>query len=468
MPRLGPRRPGLLVTLLAGGIAAGLTLTALPGSAVDAPGTQRTDTLFPGQGNTGYDVQHYDVRLSYVPATDRVSAQVTLTARSRARLDSFHLDYDGPRLTGVTVDGRRAMVRRSGTELVVTPARPVASGHRFTARVSYAGTPQRLQDQDGSFEGWLRTGDGAITLNEPIGALTWLPSNNTPADKATYRFTLSTPRGYRAVANGALVSERVGETRTTSVWSVREPMATYLATVGFGRYRVTTGTYRSVDGRSIPLRSYVDAGETPGSTTRLPEVLSTLEGWFGPYPFASAGSVVDDADVDYALETQTRPFYPPGFADVLTVVHETAHQWFGDSLTVRDWHDLWLAEGFATYAEWLWTGSHGGRTPQQEFDRRYAKPADDPLWSPAPRRFTEPGQLFGDPVYQRGAMTLQALRTRIGDADFAALLKAWPRERRHGSVTTAQFERLAERISGQDLTTLFRDWLDTDGRPSGY
>jgi aminopeptidase N len=177
--------------------------------------------------------------------------------------------------------------------------------------------------------------------------------------------------------------------------------------------------------------------------------------------------VVDNADVGYALETQTRPFYP-GSVGTATLVHETAHQWYGDSVSLRDWHDIWLAEGFATYAEWLWSGAHGGRTPAEKFDDLYATPGSDDLWHPAPTEFTDPADLFGSPSYNRGAMTLQVLRERVGGQDFFAILRAWAKAHRHGTATTAQLVALAERISGEQLDELFHDWLELDGRPSGY
>ena len=176
----------------------------------------------------------------------------------------------------------------------------------------------------------------------------------------------------------------------------------------------------------------------------------------------------DDARVGNALETQTRPFYPPGGASTSTVVHETAHQWFGNSVTLTDWHDIWLAEGWATYAEWLWSGAHDGRTPREHFDALYARGADDDLWSPAPTEFTDPADLFGEPVYSRGAMTLVVLRREIGSRDFKRLGRKWAAKHAYDNVTTRDFERLAEKVSGERLDDLFDDWLRLDGKPEGY
>jgi len=458
-PRANAARPRAAVAGLAAlGVAVGL---AAPAGAVTP------ETLFPAQGNPGYDVRHYDVRLAYAPATNHVAAVATLRATAPDRLASFHLDLSGLTVSAVTVDGRPATWTRRGHELVVTPRRAVDGD--FTAAVRYAGVPREHTDADGSTEGWVRTHDGATALGEPVGAMTWLPSDNTPADKATYAFHLRVPRGFQAAANGDLVRRATHAGHTTWDWRATDPMSTYLATVSFGHFDVHRSATTSVDGSRIPIWSFVDPTSKPTTRARalLPKVIAFEEKRFGAYPLTSAGMIVDDADVGYALETQTRPFYPGGL-DTPTLVHEMAHQWYGDSVTLTDWHDIWLAEGFATYAEWLWDGAHGGRTPARHFDALDAKPADDALWHPAPTEFTDSADLFGAPEYNRGAMTLQVLRERVGAAHFARILRAWAAEHRHGSVRTADFVALAERVSGQDLGTLFHDWLRLDGKPAGY
>lgn len=450
-------------TLLGSTLLAGpLVVTATAAAAAPAP-----DTLFPTQGNPGYQVRGYDVTLGYAPATNHLTARAVIHATAYDALRSFHLDLAGMRVGAVTVDGRRATWSRHGHELVVTPARTVEG--RFTARVTYAGTPREHTDPDGSTEGWVRTSDGAVALGEPVGAMTWLPSDNTPGDKATYTFRVTAPAGYQVAANGDLAARRRHGARTTWVWKERDPMATYLATVAVGHFDVARSSTTSVDGRTIPLWSFTDptTGSSQAARAALPAVIRFEEKRFGAYPFSSAGILVDDADVGYALETQTRPFFP-GSVGTSTLVHEMAHQWYGDSVTLRDWHDIWLAEGFATYAEWLWDAAHGGRTPAEHFDDLYATPAADDLWHPAPTRFTDPADLFGTPVYARGAMTLQALRERVGSDHFFAILRAWAAAHRHGNARTAQLVALAERISGQDLGSLFHDWLEVDGRPGGY
>lgn len=456
---------GVLRPLLAAAVVAGAGL--LPLQAAQAG----PDTLFPEMGNGGYDVRLYGLDLRYEPGTNQAVATVRVRATATRTLETVPLDYAGPRVTAVAVDGVAATWDREAEDLVVTPGRPVAEGP-FTVTVSYAGRPPEYTDADGSTEGWVRTGDGALAVNEPLGTMTWLPVNNEPSDKARFRYRVQVPTAYEVVANGALASRRERGGSATWTWGTREELAPHLAVVGIGQYRRARETVTSVDGRRLPLDFFedvdTDLDEARRAREAQVEALRFLEARLGPYPFANGGHVIDDAYVGYALETQGRPFYPQGQADPLTVVHETAHQWFGNSVGIVDWHDLWLAEGFAVYAEWLWTDAQGGRTPQEHFDALYARDADDDLWSPAPTEFTDPADLFGPPVYLRGAMTLQALRARIGGEDFATLLRRWVQVHEGGTVRTADFERLAEKVSGRRLDGLFEDWLRTDGRPQGY
>jgi hypothetical protein len=210
-----------------------------------------------------------------------------------------------------------------------------------------------------------------------------------------------------------------------------------------------------------------------GSLARQPEIIRFLSETFGPYPFRDAGGIVDDTDqFTFALENQTRPIYARGFfSDPISgdsvVVHELAHQWYGDSLALARWQDIWLNEGFASYAEWLWSEREGNGMTQALFDFYYYNvfPADDEFWT---LRIGDPGpaRLFDQAVYVRGAMTMHALRVRVGDTAFFRILRTWATTRAGGNVTTPQFIALSERISGQQLDDLFTAWLYTPTRPA--
>jgi aminopeptidase N len=148
----------------------------------------------------------------------------------------------------------------------------------------------------------------------------------------------------------------------------------------------------------------------------------------------------------------------------LTNVHEFAHQWYGNSVTLTDWSDIWLNEGFAAYAEWLWDAAHGGLSTAEQFQNAY----DDPqtVWSPAPANLEDPADLFGQQSYLRGAMTLEALRQMIGSQDFFVILREWAQQNEYGNVSTVDFIALSEHVSGQDLDAFFQAWLYVAERPA--
>jgi aminopeptidase N len=432
-----------------------------------APGaTSAGDPLLPGGGNGGYDVQHYDLDLRITPGgRPTLAGTATITANATQALSRFDLDLTGLDVGKVTVGGVPAAYTRTPGKLVVTPPKPIARG-RFTVGVAYSGTPREINDGALGKYGWIRTGDGIFVGDEPDGAHTWFPGNDHPSDKATFGFRITVPSALTAVANGRLTgTTRSGESVTYS-WQARDPMATYLAMVDVGRFKVRSGRTPGGVPVYVAVDPSVDAG---GLDTLYDQTVKVTDAWaklFGPYPFDSTGAVVDDAPVQFALETQTRPEYVAAMAAIPTVVaHELSHQWFGDSVTVTQWSDIWLNEGFATYAEWMWGEREDPRdTVQHQFDSRYAQARSDDLWKVPPAAPGSTG-LFGRSVYERGAMTLHALREKVGDQRFFAILRSWTAEHRYGNATTPQFVALAQRVSGMDLHRLFQAWLYDRGRP---
>ena len=459
------------------------------GCRVGAPGVG--DDYYPLYGNGGYDVKHYLLRVAYTPATDRLVGVATISAVATQNLCRFNLDFQGMTVRSVTVDGQRARWTRSRDhELTVTPRHELRQGRRFRTVVHYDGVPRTQVDLSVPDEplpyGWIHTDDGAVVVSEPEGSANWFPLNDHPTDKAAFTFVVTVPAGLEAISNGRLISRRTHGHRTTWVWNAPEPMAPYLATATIGQFDLRT--YRTADGLRMydavdpdlydePVDPQDPASPTfgeiaDGSLARQGEILDFLSEQFGPYPFSTGGGIVDDAEnLFFALENQTRPIYP-GFAftdpidgDFL-VVHELAHQWYGDSVALAEWKHIWLNEGFATYAEWLWSEHEGLGTTQEVFDSFYNDiPADDPFWDVV---IGDPGIpfLFHGAVYVRGAMTLQALRNQVGDRDFFRILRAWAQRRAGGNGTTAQFIALAERISGQQLDALFHAWLFTPAKPA--
>ncbi|MFF3216529.1 M1 family metallopeptidase [Streptomyces sp. NPDC002886] len=460
-----------LSRLAAPAVAALLALTTgCTGETVQGrPGASGVrDPYFPKAGNGGYQVEHYSLDLDYDPADGRLHATAVITARAEQGLSSFNLDLSGLQVEGVSVQGAGARFNRSGNELTVRPAEDLERGEVFRTEVDYSGRPKAVTDPDGSREGWIVTpgGKGAVGVGEPVGSMAWFPGNHHPSDKATYDITVTVPRGYEAVSNGELRSRtEEDDGRTVFAWHSAEPMASYLATVAVGKFAVTTG--RTASG--IPVYTAVSPGEAKASgaaLARLPEMVEWGIGRFGPYPFSATGAIVLPAhSLGYALETQTRPVFPGAPDSEELVVHELAHQWFGDSVSPKSWKDMWLNEGFATYAQWLWTEDHGGPSAQEHFDAYLAGDtrvdaeagSDWGAFPPAAPR--SPKEISGSPVYGRGAMVLQRIRQEVGDAKFFALVRGWAADHRHGNASTADFTAYAEEKTGRDLTEVWDVWL---------
>jgi aminopeptidase N len=422
------------------------------------------DPYFPGAGNGGYDVGHYALDLDYAPDTGKLKATATITATASEELSAFNLDYRGPHVLSVSVDRYAASFERAGDELTVTPVTPISLGSQFTVEVAYRGRPGPITDEDSSQEGWIRTDDGAFVVGEPRGAPTWFPCNDHPTDKATFRFRVTVPRGVEAVANGSLIRRRPHGERVTWSYAEDQPMATYLATATIGNFRIERSTFGGIE--SLIAVDPREARAAKGPLSRIERMTHLFSRLFGPYPFGQTGAIVDRAPaVGYALETQTRPLYESA-PDEITVAHELAHQWFGDSVSVQRWQDIWLNEGFATWAEWRWAEEAGGSTTAQVFKKLQETPADrEGLWDPPPGDPGGPLNLFVNSVYVRGGMALEALRQRIGDAAFYATLRAWTAGYAYGNATTDEFIALAEAQSGEDLHSLFQRYLYEPGKP---
>jgi aminopeptidase N len=440
------------------------------------------DPYFPLDGNGGYDVEHYDLDVQYDPATDVLTGVAAIHAVTTERLSSFNLDFEGMEVRSISVDGVDAAWTRDAGELTVTPEGSLKEGRTFTAVVRYDGIPQPITDAFG-VSGFMHTDDGVIVAGQPHVAATWFPSNDHPRDAASVSVSATVPTGLEALSNGVLRDHTTQDGWTTWSWHADEPMATYLVTLAVGEFDVRdyrTGGIRYWDALDPdlftldldPATQGPSAGEVAeGSLARQPEIIDFLSGIFVPYPFRSAGGIVDDLpEFRFALETQTRPVYASAFfTDSINgdrvVVHELAHQWTGDLLRLHAWQHIWLNEGFATYTEWLWLEHEGLSTPQEQF-QNVAENAPPEFWQTtigAPAG----DQLFGIAVYYRGAMTLQALRQTVGDEVFFQIVEEWVSSQAGGTVTTDEFIRLAEKVSGMQLDDLFDTWLFSPEKPAG-
>lgn len=465
-------RPATLAMCL----ASSMVVAALGGGPVASAGEEFTpgavgigDPYVPNEGNGGYQVRSYELELRFNPETDRLTGLATIDATAKQSLSAFNFDLYGLKVKAVSVDGASATFSRAPRELTVVPGGGIPSGSRFQVVVEYAGKPKVLNDPQLGKSGWFNTSDGAIVVGEPEAGMFWFPVNEHPSDKARMCSRITVPKGVRAVSTGLPDGKpRTRDGWTTYRWCTRDPMASYLATVAIGTWRFD----RSRTASGLPVLNYVDTNlprRTDRALGRTADVVDFFEGKFGRYPFEAAGGIADNHASWYALENQTRPTYDRGTARwkglPAVVAHEIAHQWFGDSVALERWRDIWLNEGFATYAEWMWVAHDGGPSVRQQFADAYSRSAGSAFWT---LKVSDPGyaNLFNAPIYERGAMTLHALRLKVGGQDFATILRSWARRHENGNATTAAFRRLAERISGRSLGALFTDWIVDQDKPA--
>jgi aminopeptidase N len=341
------------------------------------------DAYYPALGNSGYDVQHYTIDLSADVNYNTISGTTTIDALAATELPAFHLDLVGMTVEDITVNGAAATWERTEHELIVTPASPLPAGAAFTVAVTYGGTPQGVEMTGIPFlAGWVNYGGGIMVASEPGGAAGWYPVNDHPLDKATYTFRITVPQPYVVAANGILTDTIEDSDQTTFVWEMRQPLASYLATVNIDEFvRV-----EEEGPNGLLIRNYFPPNLVDSATrefAKTADMIAYYESVFGPYPFEAYGVVVADAGFPFALETQSLTLFSRswisgnGSAEE-AVAHELSHQWFGDSVSLSNWQDIWLNEGFATYASWLWAAHQNGPERMDRLVREtYAQIAAD-------------------------------------------------------------------------------------------
>ena len=418
------------------------------------------DPYVPHHGDPAYGVEHYDLELAYNPRGNRLDGTATLTCRALAETDRVEVDLHHLKVVNVYCDGSAVRWQHRNGRLRVTLPEPLADGDPFTLRVRYRGTPKPVRVRMLGEAGWEELTDGSIVAAQPHGAPSWFPCNDRPDDKATYACSVTVPAGYRAVFSGEEEGTSRSGSGVTFHFVQEAPMASYLATLQIGRYR------RLAQRAVVPI--YIAAPDGlrgpafDASFGRQPAMMAHFVELFGRYPFDTYTAVITDDDLEIPLESQGmstfgRNFVDPEWKSVRLIAHELAHQWFGNAVTLRRWRDIWLHEGFACYAEWLWAEVGGDRTTQEwadhHYDRLAALPQDLLLGNPGP------ADMFDDRVYKRGALTLHALRSQIGDDAFFTLLRRWVAEHRGGSVETADFVALCEEVTGGDWAGFFDAWL---------
>jgi aminopeptidase N len=432
-----------------------------------APGVG--DSLYPDFGNGGYDAISYTVYLIVEPESGHVEGNVTMEAMATQDLSSLNLDFIGFEIEWITVNGGNADYSRDGQELTITPRIPIVEGNSFSVEVHYGGVPEPINSAAIPVAtGWVRyDGEGcpcSFVMSEPDGTAGYIPINDHPLDKALYAINVRVPDGYEVATNGTIHGVIEADDGTTLYLSkVSSPMASYLLTINIGQFDLVTeeGT------NGVPIRNYF-AESVPqnlrDSFARQDEMIGYFETLFGEFPFDVYGSVVVDTVTAGALETQTlsifgsETLYPDPVDNEYIVAHELAHQWFGDSISVADWSDIWLNEGFASYAEALWIEYTEGSEALEAYVievydymagvENMPPPAEPPA-----------DDLFNDSVYTRGGLTLHALRVKVGDEVFFDILKTWYARYKDSNASTADFIAQANEVSGEDLSDFFDAWL---------
>ncbi|MFG2773581.1 M1 family metallopeptidase [Streptomyces sp. NPDC048350] len=451
--------------------SAGLVAAALPAPTPLGIG----DPLFPHLGNPGYDVLTYDISLTYPGEnTEPLDAVTRIEALATADLERINLDFTHGTVASVTVDGEPAAFESSGEDLVITPATATESGDAMTIAVTHTSDPTGPADAGG----WVRTGDGLAMANQADAAHRVFPSNDHPADKAYFTFRITAPSALTAVANGLPAGRTTDGSSTTWTYRTAHPMATELAQVSIGR---TTVVHRAGP-HDLPLRDVVrtaDRDLLEPWLKRTPAHMEWMEGKVGRYPFETYGLLIADATTGFELETQTlslferRLFTEPGFPEWYVdsiMVHELAHQWFGNSVSPRTWSDLWLNEGHASWYEALYAEETAGQSMERRMKAAYAasdgwRADGGPPAAPEP---PTPGQkisLFRPVVYDGSALVLYALREEIGAEAFQQLERRWVSEHKDATATTGDFTALASDVAGRDLTSFFAGWLYAEKTP---
>ncbi|MGY4647922.1 M1 family metallopeptidase [Mycobacterium sp. URHB0021] len=420
------------------------------------------DPYIPANGNFGYRVSRYELDLEYKVAINRLSGSATITAVTLAALRTFALDLsDALGVTKVSVNGRRpAQFRSSNGKLHIALADALPAGAAMTINVRYGGTPRPIRSYWGEV-GFEELSEGVLVAGQPNGAASWFPCDDHPSAKASFRIQISTESPYRAIANGELLSRRVRAGMTTWTYEQAEPTSTYLVTLQIGMYERHRMAKNGVQMHAVlpgRLRHNFEH-----DFAHQPQMMKLFVKLFGPYPLTSGYTVVvTDDDLEIPLEAQGISIFGANHCDGAReserlIAHELAHQWFGNSVTAKRWRHIWLHEGFACYAEWLWSEHSGDRSADEWAHHFHEKLASSPqdllLADPGPR------DMFDDRVYKRGALTLHVLRRTLGDENFFALLKDWTSRHRHGSAVTDDFTGLAANYTDQSLRPLWDAWL---------
>jgi aminopeptidase N len=421
------------------------------------------DPYYPQSGNGGYNVTGYDITMTYTPETNQLQATTVITAKvtEAGKLGRFNFDLqDAMKVSAVTVNEQPAAFSQQHAELVITPGAGLATDADVKVSASYAGQPAAIPGGTASLGdgGWYRTpSGGAVAIGEPFSASAWYPVNEHPADTATFRVTATVPSKWKVISNGvqfdgALPPAPSGFTSTRWVQDV--PIASYLTTIYIDRF--TTSTDKLADGTPIVNAFAPGDEEDKALAKNTKAIIELLSSYFGPYPFKSVGGIYSDQELAFALETATRPVYA-NWVDLDTVVHELAHQWYGDQVTIERWSDICINECFASYAPWLWSEKTKNADLDAYWREQMQAVGTGQFWS-SPLVDMGAGNEFTR-VYDRGPLALHAVRKEMGDDKFFTLLRQWQDTYKGKNATFDDWEAMASQVAGKDMTGFIDAWF---------
>jgi aminopeptidase N len=441
----------------------------------------------PGPYAPGVDVRHYEVEIGLGLGSNRIEAFVQIEVAVEAQQAVLPLDFTGLEITALTLDGRPASYRHEDG-VVHVPLTETRPGEVVEVGVAYRGVP----DDGLILRENVHGAPAAFVDNWPNRTRFWLPSVDHPADKATVRYTVHAPAAWKVIANGHLVAEAAPTAagalgpagdRRTWIWEVDVPISTYNMVIGAADLEVRTvglaacgraPASRREDG-CIEVTTWMypeDADRAEVPFRRAAQMVDFFTDLVGDFPFEKLANV-QSATRFGGMENASAIFYSEqaiaaGRDIEGTVAHEIAHQWFGDAVTERSWHHLWLSEGFATYFRNLFFEAAEGRDAFRrlvEADRvRVVGSADSerPVVDPEERDLFA---LLNDNNYPKGGWVLHMLRGLLGDDAFFAGIRTYYARHLHQAVLTEDFQAVMEEVSGQDLDWFFTQWLYRPGHP---
>ncbi len=430
--------------------------------------------MYPGDSNI--DISYYKLNLELFFTSKTLSGVVTVKGKSvKENLANLYLDLTRDlKVTSVTSGVTKLVFNHSGDYLNITFDKPLNKNESFTIDITYGGPPPMGEQGWETFVYSTRS-NGAKTiwsLSEPYGSKDWWPCKDTPADKADSSDVWITADSYfTSVSNGLLTEIKDnGNGTKTYKWKSRYPIATYLISIAMSDYNLFTDLYEYAPGKYLPITNYTFPEKfTPERKTQMEAtkyMLSLFTEKFGEYPFIKEKYGHAEFGWGGGMEHQTITSLVSFREDL--VAHELAHQWFGDKITCKDWQNIWLNEGFATYSESIYyEAKYGNNSFMSDVNTNMynAKNAKGSIYVQNISTFVE---IFdGSRSYAKSSIVLHMLRGIVGTENFYKILKEYLKDPAYayGVAVTEDFQKVAEKVYGQSLDYFFKEWIYGENYP---